>query len=145
RVEQGALGVAQVDLLVAGAEQETAVLQRLDDWRGQRIAAAGDAGDGGVGVVIGVGCELFERLLEARWGTLLGPLLRTLLRTLLGTLLRTLLRTLLGTLGARGECAGQQQAERHHDRSTAFVTGTHVGSPDVAEAAVNRRLPCSSV
>src|SRR5262249_14842174 len=124
---------AQVDLLVAGAEQETAVLQRLDDWRGQRIAAAGDAGDGGVGVVIGVGCELFERLLEARWGTLLG------------TLLRTLLRTLLGTLGARGECAGQQQAERHHDRSTAFVTGTHVGSPDVAEAAVNRRLPCSSV
>ena len=54
-----------IDLLVVGAEQQAAVLQRLDDLRRQRIAAGGDAGDAGIGVVVGIGGELGERLLVA--------------------------------------------------------------------------------
>ena len=58
-------GFADEDLLVVGAEQQPAVLQRLDDLRRQRVAAGRDAGDGGVGVGVAVGCELRQRLLVA--------------------------------------------------------------------------------
>ena len=43
RIEQASRRLAHVDLLVAGAEQQAAVLQRLDHLRRQRVAAGRDA------------------------------------------------------------------------------------------------------
>ena len=63
RVDQPVGGVLDEDALALGAEQETPVLQRTDDGRGERIAARRDAVDALDGVVETVGREAQQRIL----------------------------------------------------------------------------------
>ena len=53
-VEDLARGLAHIDLLGFGIEQQAAVLQGADDRDRQRIAAGRDGGDGRIGVAEGI-------------------------------------------------------------------------------------------
>src|SRR6185295_12752904 len=81
-------------------ELEAAILQRLDDRGGQRIAAPGNACDGGLGVSEGVGGKAGECVLVGR---------------------RLSLRP--------WTCGNQHQPKRQHQRQSAAADHTHQINP----------------
>src|SRR5205085_12620207 len=84
---------ADENLLCFRAEQEPAVLQRLDHVGGERIAARGDGADRRIGVAERVGGESGKRALEV----------------------------LCVSLRVRAGRAGENQAEGEYERDDAFV------------------------
>jgi len=104
-IEQASRRLAHVNLLVTGAEQQAAVLQRLDHLQRQRTSTRRDRADRAVGIVEGV-------LGEARERRLIG------------------LRIALGIpLGIRAERSGQSQGDSEYDRDDAFVRRHFVPNP----------------